>query len=120
MERKAAGETMRQEYAHNRRAATNTHPAPLQIATQGNITPQVAACRPAIDAMTPDDLRVWIGSTRAALQKKMARERAYLDRRAARGTCTPTDEAYEADQLLEADLLAMLDEFEHVTWRMDA
>jgi hypothetical protein len=42
----------------------------------------------------------------------MARERAYLDRRTARGTYTPTDQAYEADQLLEADLLAMLDEFE--------
>lgn len=100
---------MRQPHTRNRRAATNTRPASLQIATQGH-TPLVSVSRPAIDAMTPDDLRVWIGSTRAALQKKMARERAYLDRRAARGTCTPTDEAFEADQLLEADLLAMLNE----------
>jgi len=90
----------------------------LQIDARG-ITP-LAAARPAINNMIPDDLRAWIGSTRAALQKKMARERAYLDRRAARGTCTPTDEAYEADQLLEADLLAMLDEFEQMTWRLDA
>jgi hypothetical protein len=78
------------------------------------------SARPPLNQMTQGDLRAWIGSTRAALQKKMARERAYLDRRAARGTFTPTDEAYEADQLLEADLLAMLDEFEQVTWRMDA
>ncbi len=103
---------MRQQHARNRRDATNTHPASLQLATQGNITPPIAACRPAIDAMTPNELRVWIGSTRAALQKKMARERAYLDRRAARGTHTPTDEAYELDQVLEADLLDMLTEFE--------
>jgi len=40
----------------------------------------------------------------------MQRERAYLDRRAARGTHTPTDDAYEADQILEAELLAILDE----------
>jgi hypothetical protein len=66
--------------------------------------------------MTPHELRSWIAATRTALQQKMARERAYLDRRAARGTYTPTDQAYEADQLLEADLVALLDEFEqHVT-----
>lgn len=80
----------------------------------------VRPSRPSIADMTPDELRAWIGSTRAALQHKMARERAYLDRRAARGTYTPTDEAYEADQLLEADLLAMLKEFEQVSSRMDA
>ena len=87
--------------------AANTHPAPLQIAISSN-----TAARPPIDAMTPDELRAWIGSTRAALQKKRTRERAYLDRRAVRGTHTPTDEAYELDQVLEADLLDMLDEFE--------
>ena len=70
----------------------------------------VAYSRPPLSEMTPDELRAWIGSTRAALQKKMARERTYLDRRAALGTYTPTDEAYESDQLLEADLLSMLDE----------
>jgi hypothetical protein len=62
--------------------------------------------------MAPEDIRTWIQHTRSALQRKMQRERAYLDRRAARGTYTPTDEAYEQDQLLEADLLAMLDEME--------
>jgi hypothetical protein len=49
----------------------------------------------------------------------MARERAYLDRRAARGICTPTDEAYETDQLLEADLVALLDEYKRHGARVD-
>jgi hypothetical protein len=71
-----------------------------------------AQSRPPINAMTSHQLRAWITATRTALQQKMARERAYLDRRAARGTYTPTDQAYEADQLLEADLVALLDEFE--------
>lgn len=39
-------------------------------------------------------------------------EQAYLARRAARGTHTPTDEAYEQDQALENELLALLDELE--------
>ncbi len=72
--------------------------------------PQRPAPRNALSAMTPDEQRAWIGATRNALVRKMQRERAYLDRRAARGTYTPTDEAYEADQILEADLLALLDE----------
>lgn len=38
------------------------------------------------------------------------RERDYLDRRAARGAHTPTDDAYEADQGLETELLLLLDE----------
>jgi len=62
--------------------------------------------------MAPDEVRRWIHETRAALQQKMAREQAYLERRAARGVCTPTDEAYVSDQALEADLLALLDEME--------
>ena len=102
---------MKQQHRRSARAL-NTHPASLQFAT-GSKTPATSqAVRPPINAMTPGELRAWIGSTRAALQKKMARELAYLDRRAARGTHTPTDEAYELDQVLEADLLDMLDEFE--------
>jgi hypothetical protein len=97
---------MKQQHTRSACALT-TRPAPLQIATSSN-----TVARPAIDAMTPDELRAWIGSTRAALQKKKARERAYLDRRSARGTRTPTDEAFELDQVLQADLLDMLDEFE--------
>lgn len=90
-------------------ASRQTRPAPLQIATSGTLP---GAMRPPLTQMRPDQLRAWIGSTRAALERKKARERAYLDRRAARGTPTPTDEAYEADQLLEADLLDMLTELE--------
>ena len=62
--------------------------------------------------MAPEEVRRWIQATRAALQQKMARERAYLERRAGRLVHTPTDKAYEADQVLEADLLAFLDEIE--------
>ena len=72
--------------------------------------PQRPAPRKPLSAIAPEEQRSWIGATRTALVRKMQRERAYLDRRAARGTSTPTDEAYEADQILEADLLALLDE----------
>jgi hypothetical protein len=71
-----------------------------------------------LDQMTPEDLRAWIRATREALQQKMQREQAYLARRAARGVRTPTDEANEADLVLEADLLAMLDEMEQVASRL--
>jgi hypothetical protein len=66
--------------------------------------------RPPLSQMAPNEVRAWLQATRSALRQKMQRERAYLDRRAARGTYTPTDEAYEGDQLLEADVLALLDE----------
>jgi len=72
--------------------------------------PELPAPRKPLSIMTPDEQRAWIAATRSALVRKMQRERAYLDRRAARGTSTPTDQAYEADQVLEADLLALLDE----------
>ena len=62
--------------------------------------------------MSPDEIRAWIQHTRGELQRKMQRERAYLDRRAAQGIRTPTDDTYEADLLLEADLLVLLDELE--------
>jgi hypothetical protein len=73
--------------------------------------------RPPLDRMSLEELRSWVRQTREALQKKMRREQAYLARRASRGVRTPTDEAYEADALLEADLLAMLDEMEQILSR---
>ncbi len=73
---------------------------------------QARVHRPKLDDMSFDEVLAWIQDTRAKLQAKMQRERNYLDRRAARGTHTPTDDAYEADQVLEADLLVMLDEME--------
>lgn len=100
-----------------RRIVAQMRPAPLQIAT--NVTLSGVA-RPPLNAMTLDDLRAWIGRTRTALEQKKARERAYLDRRASRGTRTPTDEAYEADQMLEADLLDMLNELERLVALMEA
>nr|HET6902324.1 hypothetical protein [Ktedonobacteraceae bacterium] len=62
--------------------------------------------------LSPDEMRVWIREKRDTLRHKMQRERAYLARRAARGIHTATDEAYEADQLLEADLLTLLETFD--------
>jgi hypothetical protein len=66
--------------------------------------------RPPINRMSDEQLAAWIEATRTALVQKMQRERAYLDRRAARGNHTPTDDAYEHDGRLEADLLSLLDE----------
>ena len=74
----------------------------------------VGSARLPLDQMTRDELRSWVRHARAALQQKMQREQAYLVRRTSRGVRTPTDEAYEADALLEADLLAMLDEMEQI------
>jgi hypothetical protein len=71
----------------------------------GRITVQ----RPLAD-MSADDLRTWLEGLRSRLVAKQQRERAYLDRRAAHGTHTPTDDAYEEDQRLEDELLALLDE----------
>src|SRR5690348_10031403 len=70
----------------------------------------VASCQAApLAALTMTDQLAWIGERRSCLQQKQARERAYLDRRAARGTHTPTDDAYEADQILENELVEALD-----------
>ena len=68
--------------------------------------------RVALANKSPDEIRAWLQATRHALEHKMYRERVYLERRARRGIHTPLDEAYEADQELEADLLALLDEME--------
>lgn len=65
-----------------------------------------------LSEMAHDEFRAWIRGRRTHLVAKMQREQAYLARRAARGVHTPTDEAYERDQVLEADLLALLDELE--------
>ena len=62
--------------------------------------------------MSEEELHTWIHTTRAARHKKLVRERNYLDRRISRGTHTPTDDAYEVDQKLLADLIALLDEME--------
>ena len=63
-----------------------------------------------IKDMSPDELVNWLTGKHAWLTSKMQRERDYLDRRASRGTRTPTDEAYEADQVQERELLALIEE----------
>ena len=76
-----------------------------QPAVHGTLTTHKALAE-----MTSEEGTAWLASMRERLARKMWRERAYLSRRAARGTYTPTDDAYEADQALEAELLAFLDE----------
>jgi hypothetical protein len=80
---------------------TNTH----GITTQRTLT-----YHKSLADLSHEETVTWIQNVRERLERKMQRERAYLDRRTARGTHTPTDEAYEADQVLEAELLAILDE----------
>ena len=65
-----------------------------------------------IDDMTTQEALVHLQDLRQKLLRKQAREKAYLDRRAVRGTHAPTDDAYEADQELENDLLALIDNIE--------
>lgn len=65
--------------------------------------------RKPIDQMTMVEQATYITELRQRLVAKQTRERAYLDRRASRGTHTPTDEAYEADQKLEDEIIAVLD-----------
>jgi hypothetical protein len=79
---------------------------PLPAATPGSMSVSLATL-PLADQLA------WIDARRSQLLKKQARERAYLDRRAARRTHTPTDDAYEADSLLEDELLEALDLLEH-------
>lgn len=71
----------------------------------------MASHKPFFD-MSPDEVRAWLQNTREHLQRKMQREQAYLERRRTQGIHTPTDNAYEADLLLEASLIALLEELE--------
>jgi hypothetical protein len=62
-----------------------------------------------LDTMTAEEGIAWLMGMRERLARKQRREQNYLNRRAARGTHTPTDEAYEQDHVLENELLALLD-----------
>lgn len=62
-----------------------------------------------LDAMTPEEIQGWLRSVQERLQRKMKRERAYLDRRASKKRHTPTDDAYEDDLILEQELLSMVE-----------
>jgi hypothetical protein len=68
--------------------------------------------RKPIKDMSAQEAKEWIQDLRERLQRKQAREKSYLTHRAKRGTRTPTDEAYELDQILEDELLELLDNVE--------
>ena len=68
--------------------------------------------RKPFDTMTHEEQLSYIGDLRGRIEAMKQRGRNYLDRRASRGTHTPTDDAYEADQILEMELIAFLNEME--------
>lgn len=76
------------------------------------IAPQLTYHKP-LSTLSLQETITWLESLRSWLEQKQQRERAYLERRAARGAYTPTDEAYEADQERETELLTLLDELLH-------
>ena len=90
---------------------TFTYPTPARPMALPIVRPQPSALPLATLALA--DQLAWIAERRAQLRQKQDRERAYLDRRAARGAHTPTDDAYEADALLENDLFEVLDLLEN-------
>jgi hypothetical protein len=63
-----------------------------------------------LSELSPAEGRLWLDSLRTRLLAKQQREQDYLDRRAKRGVHTTTDDVYEADQQLENELLALLDQ----------
>lgn len=84
----------------------STHRAKTANSTKPAITtPQ----HKPFEQMSFEEMETWLINTHAQLAAKKAREHAYLARREARGTYTPTDEAYGKDQVLESDLLAFLE-----------
>ena len=63
-----------------------------------------------LGAMSRKERVSYLESLADRLDRKQAREKAYLERRAKKGVRTLTDEAYEGDQQLENELLALLHE----------
>lgn len=66
---------------------------------------------PNFGKMSQDQLRLWLEEQVDWLCKKQARELNYLQRRAKRGTHTPTDDAYNDDQSHEIAVIAFLEHF---------
>jgi hypothetical protein len=62
-----------------------------------------------LDTLTGEEAVLYLEQLMERLAVKQQRERAYLDRRATRKIHTPTDDAYEADQVLEDEIMAVLD-----------
>lgn len=82
----------------------------IHLSSPRTSTRHMERTRLSLTVWQPDELRTWIRETREHLSCKMQRERAYLDRRRTRGVHTSTDEDFEADLILEANLLDLLDE----------
>ncbi len=75
----------------------------------GQKVPGSLSYQKSLDSMTLEEGISWLSGMKERLTAKQQRERRYLDRRAKQGTHTPTDDAYEQDQVLESELLALLD-----------
>ena len=91
---------------------TSRRSSPPRIPVYHPSAPTLTSHKPLVTLSLQETI-TWLESMRTRLEQKQQRERAYLDRRAARGTRTPTDDAYEADQDLETELLTLLDELLH-------
>jgi hypothetical protein len=74
---------------------------------QPPVQPQIVIHKALAD-MSREEGKTWLEGIQARLVAKQRREKTYLERRAGRGTHTPTDEAYEGDQILEDELLLLL------------
>ncbi len=66
--------------------------------------------RKKLQDMKPNEVTQYTWDLHRRLAAKKQRERDYLDRRASRGTHTPTDDVYENDQILEDEILSILEE----------
>jgi|SRR5713226_7035567 len=91
---------------HGNYGSQSQSQTPRQNVTNAYYTPRT---KPDFENMQPGEVLAFFYGCKGRLEAKRIRERNYLDRRAARGAHTPTDDAYEADQLLEFDLLDLLD-----------
>ncbi len=91
---------------------TNRRSSRASIPVYRPSSPTLTSHKP-LSELSRAETITWLESLRSRLEQKQQRERAYLDRRAARGTHTPTDDTYQADQGLETELLTLLDELLH-------
>ena len=70
--------------------------------------PRTRPARKPFDQMDKDEGLAFLRQEQAWLIEKQIREQSYLMRRQRNNTYTPTDQAYEADQDHEDDLIAFL------------
>ena len=58
-----------------------------------------------LDEMTEPEKIAYVSNLMEHIQKRQAQQQAYLDRRAARGSSTPTDDLYKQYILLDDAIL---------------